>query len=104
MKSKLIITIALLLALSSLNATNNRRHNRNNLTERSDTKSKDIKVEELPESVRKYIESHYSKPSILVTRLNDNGNYYVRISYDVNRPYPYYRSLVFSPKGEIIKE
>lgn len=58
---------------------------------------------ELPKATIKYLRENYPNYTILISKRKNNGNYFVKIRFDGDGHYPYYRSLVFDSKGHIIK-
>lgn len=57
----------------------------------------------LPSNITKYLNKHYGRYDVIVSKRKGNGYYYLKISYDGNSHRPFYRSLVFDEKGKIVK-
>lgn len=62
-----------------------------------------VSSKDLPSSITRYLEKHYSDYEIVISKRKGNGYYYLKISYGGNAYRPYYRSLVFDQNGDIVK-
>lgn len=62
-----------------------------------------IAPEDLPEVIIEYLDENYPDYTIMVSKIKNNGNYFVKIRYAGNKYRSYYRSLVFNHKGGVIK-
>ncbi|EGK01340.1 hypothetical protein [Dysgonomonas gadei] len=62
-----------------------------------------ISPEQLPETIKKYLDKNYPDHMIMVSKRKGNGKYFIKIRFGGNGYHSYYRSLVFDHKGSLIK-
>jgi len=62
-----------------------------------------IPPEKLPEPVLTYLKKNYPEYVIMISKMKNNGNYFVKIRFSGNRYRRYYKSLVFDHEGHVIK-
>ncbi len=62
-----------------------------------------IPSDELPKSIKKYLDKNYPNHDIIVSKRQNNGKYFVKIRFGGNNYRSYYRSLVFDYEGNVIK-
>lgn len=62
-----------------------------------------VSSEDLPSSITRYLQKHYSDYEIVISKRKGNGYYYLKIAYGGNSYRSYYRSLVFDHNGDVVK-
>ena len=62
-----------------------------------------ISSKDLPSSIARYLQKHYSDYEIVISKRKGNGYYYLKIAYGGNSYRSYYRSLVFDYNGQVVK-
>jgi len=82
---------------------NNRRHHNNHRNNNNKNNETNIASNKLPSGITKYLGKNYPGYSVMLSKLKDDGYYYVKIKYNQNAYRPYYRDLVFDQKGNPIR-
>ncbi len=100
---KLLFLLFIAISFSSIQAGNNTTGNREWNYNKGYYPKGNISPEQLPESIKKYLNKNYPDYSIMVCKRQNNGKYFVKVRYNNNNGYNRYRSLVFNSDGSVIK-
>lgn len=63
-----------------------------------------VNPKDLPASIIQYVEKNYPDYSIILSKRNGDGYYYLKINDGKDRCNSRYRSLVFDNKGKVVSE
>lgn len=101
---KLVLAIALIFSLS-LVCTKLQAEGRNQeyKYENRSYRKGNIAIDDLPSNTIKYLDKNYPDYFIMVAKRKGNGYYFVKIRFNNDNRRPYYRSLVFDTKGNVVK-